>query len=82
MLLYANDCRRMTKDGLDNLLRKTIEGACYDGYFSISVYIDHPLYDFVKSNEERLIKQGFHVTEDKGFIPGRERIIIDWKEEE
>ena len=81
MLLYASDCRRMTKDGLDNLLRKTIEGACNDGYFRISVYIDHPLYDFVKSNEERLIKQGFHVREEEGLVYGQDRIIIDWEEE-
>lgn len=81
MLLYASDCRRMTKDGLDNLLRKTIEGACYEGYFRVSIYADHPLYDFVKSNKERLIKQNFHVTEKKGLMPIQNRIIVDWEEE-
>ena len=81
MLLYASDCRRMTKDGLDNLLRKTIERACNEGYFRINVYIGHPLYDFIKSNEARLINQGFHVTEEEGLMRSQDCIIVDWEEE-
>lgn len=81
MLLYASDCRRMTKDGLDNLLRKTIEGACNEGYFRINVYIGHPLYDFIKENEARLIKQGFHVTKEEGIMASQSCIIVDWEEE-
>lgn len=81
MLLYASDCRRMTKDGLDNLLRNTIEEACNEGCFRIKVYIDHPLYNFIKNNETRLIRQGFHVTEEGGLMVSKSCIIVDWEEE-
>lgn len=80
MLLFASSCRKMTKDGLDNLLRKTIEGACNEGYFRINVYIGHPLYDFIKDNEAQLIQHGFYVMEEEGVIRSQDCIIVDWEE--